>query len=166
MYPAMAFLVKGVVIVAGLFFEPTITDFSWLIELGWSRVWVAMLELVFLLIGGYLSYEIWIMHGFHQNASVISLLILNSPYLLYFSAGYLISQGLLPEGMELVKSLLLICMFIHWIYLVIRILHTPVVFDILLQRKKEIHPGIPMQATLFSFVLGCASWIFSFLILN
>lgn len=166
MYAVMAFLVEGVVILAGLFFEPTITDFSWLISFGWSLVWVAVLGLVFILIGGYLNYEIWILLGFHQNASFISLLILNSPFLLYFLAGYLISQGLLPEGMEAVKSLMLICLIMHWVYLVIRILFAPVVFRFLLRKGTIFHPKITKQASTFSILLGCVSWVFSFMVLN
>lgn len=166
MYSTMAFLVEGVVILAGLFFEPTITDFSWLVEFGFSQVWVAMLGLVFILIGGYLNYEIWILLGFHQNASTISLLIVNIPYLFYFLVGYLISQGLLPEGMEAVKSLMLISMIMHWIYLVIRILLAPVVFGILLRKRAPIQPQITKRVNAFSMFLGCISWVFSFLILN
>ena len=97
MYPIMVFLVEGVVILAGLFFDQTITDFSWLGELGLSQVWVAVIGLVFILIGGYLSYEIWILLGFHQYHPVIALVIVNIPYVLYFLVGYLISQRLLPE---------------------------------------------------------------------
>lgn len=98
MYAVMAFLVEGVVILAGLFFEPTITDFSWLISFGWSLVWVAVLGLVFILIGGYLNYEIWILLGFHQNASLISLLILNSPFLLYFFGWIFDQSGIVAGG--------------------------------------------------------------------
>jgi len=166
MYPIMVFLVEGVVILAGLFFDQTITDFSWLGELGLSQVWVAVIGLVFILIGGYLSYEIWILLGFHQYHPVIALVIVNIPYMLYFLAGYLISQRLLPAGMEAVISILLICMVLQLVYMAIRILLAPVLYNFLLRKRRVYQQQITKWASLFSLFLGCVAVVMSFLVLN
>ncbi len=166
MYPVMVFLVEGVVILAGLFFDQTITDFSWLVELGLSQVWVGVIGLVFILIGGYLSYEIWILLGFHQYHPVIALVIVNIPYMLYFLAGYLIRQRLLSAGMEAVKSILLICMVLQLVYMAIRILLAPVLYNFLLRKRMVYQQQITKWASLFSLFLGCVAVMMSFIVLN
>ena len=166
MYPVMVFLIEGVVILAGLFFDQTITDFSWLVELGLSQVWVAVIGLVFILIGGYLSYEIWILLGFHQYHPVIALVIVNIPYVLYFLVGYLIGQRLLPDGMEAIKSILFICMVLQLVCLTIRILLAPVIFDLLLRKRTTYQQQITKWASIFNISLGCVAMMMSFLVLN
>lgn len=166
MYPIMTFLIEGMVILGGLFFDETITDFAMLIELGWSPIWVGMLGLMLIIVGGYLSYELWALQGIHQGCSRKKLLLLNSQYTLYWLAGYLVSQMLLPVELRSVKEFLAICMILHWIYLGIRILIAPSILSRFMKKEMGPIPKISLQSSMFSLILGSASWFLSFLVLN
>ncbi len=166
MYPIMAFLIEGMVILGGLFFDETITDFAMLIQLGWPPIWVGMLGFILIIIGGYLSYEIWALHGIHQGSSPKKLLLLNSQYVFYWLAGYLVSQMILPVQLRSVKEFLAICMVLQWLYLGFRILIAPSIFSRLIKKEMELLPKISLQSSMFSLILGSASWFLSFFVLN
>ena len=165
-YSSMAFLIEGMVIIAGLFFDQTITDFAMLNEIGWSQIWIGLLGTIFILIGGYLSYKIWILYGIHRENSIKKLLWMNSQYVIYFLAGFLISQSLLPEELSSIKELLAICMVLHWLFLAIRILLAPRILSRLEMGKIRPVPEITHYSSTFNLILGVVSWAASFLVLN
>jgi membrane-associated protease RseP (regulator of RpoE activity) len=165
MYPTMAFLVEGMVIIGGLFFNQTITDFAMLIEMGWPQVWVGTLGLILILIGAYLNYKDWMLFDIYRKNAVRKLLWLNSQYILYSLAGYFVSQLLLPKELLSIKEFLAICMVLHWAYLGIRILLAPRIFHYL-NKTAAPFPKITQHASVIILILGCLSWIASFFILN
>ncbi len=140
MYVAMAFLIEGMVIIGGLFFQETVTDFTWLIQLGWSPFLVGFLGIIFVGIGGYLSYEIWIFLGITPESPRILILLLNSPYILYFGLAYLISQMLLPSEISFMKHFLVISLVLHWSYLGLRIMLVPILMP---RIQKRIEMDVP-----------------------
>lgn len=166
MYPIMAFLIEGMVILGGLFFDQTITDFAMLLEIGWSRILIGILGLTIIFVGGYLSYEMWILLGFTRESPRKKLFWINSQYALYFLAGYLISQMILPIELRSVRELLAICMVLHWLYLGIRILFAPVILAVFELNKVEQFPKISLHSGVFSIILGFSSWVASILVLN
>jgi hypothetical protein len=166
MYAAMTFLMEGIVIITGLFFQETVTDFAWLIRLGWSPIFVGFLGIIFVGIGGYLSYEIWIILEITPESSRKRIILLNSPYILYSGLAFFIGQWLLPSEMSFIKSFLAVGMILHWLYLGIRIILAPAILPEIQKRMRGDIPEVTINTSKFSLMLGCASWVLSFLVLN
>jgi hypothetical protein len=162
MYPATAFLTEGMVIIAGLFFEETITDFAWLISLGWHPIIVGILGTLFITAGGYLTYEIWILIGIDLKNPRMKLWILNIPYLLYGLAGFLIGQAITID-LDFFKRFLATCAVLQWLFLVIRIMLYPTFAPIIQKRTINTKPRITLGSSLFSLVLGCVLWVVNLL---
>ena len=154
---------EGIVIIGGLFFDEIVTDFAILMEVGWSAIWVSLLGFILILVGGCLSYEIWILHGIHRDSSRKFLFLFNSQYFMYPLVGVLICQILLPIELRSVKEFLAICMVLHWIYLGIRIYLAPRILPVLTNNSAQ-YTNISIQSSIFSLFLGCGSWVFSFFI--
>ena len=166
MYSSMTFLIEGMVIIGGLFFDQTITDFAMLNEIGWSKIWIGLLGTILILIGGYLSYKVWMVYGVYQKDSTKKLFWMNSQYIIYFMVGFLVSQTLLPEELSSIKELLAICMVLHWLFLAIRIIIAPGVISRLEMGKEKLVPEISNYSSTFNLLLGVVSWVASFLVLN
>jgi hypothetical protein len=166
MYSAMAFLIEGMVIIAGLFFQETITDFAWLIKLGWSPILVGFLGTLFIVIGGYLSYEVWISLGITQEHSWKQLILINIPFLVYGLFGFVIGLAILPIEISFFRKFLAICMVLHWSYLGLRIMLAPMLMPRMQKRIDLDIPKVTIGLSGFSLFLGCASWVLSFLVLN
>lgn len=162
MYPATAFLTEGMVIIAGLFFEETITDFAWLISLGWHPIIVGIFGTLFIIAGGYLTYEIWILIGIDLKSHRKQLLILNIPYLLYSLAGFLIGQAMSID-LDFFKRFLTACAVLQWLFLGIRIMLYPNFTPFIQKRTIKTKPRIALGSSIFSILLGCALWIVSLL---
>jgi len=162
MYPATAFLTEGIVLIAGLFFEETITDFAWLISLGWHPIIVGILGFLFMLAGGYLTYEIWVLIGIDPNSPRMQLAILNIPYLFYGLAGFLIGQAISID-LDFFKRFLAACAVLQWLFLGIRILLYPAFAPFIQKRTFRTAPRMALGSSIFSFILGCASWVASLL---
>lgn len=166
MYSAMAFLIEGMVIVTGMFFDEVVTDFAWLINFGWTPIFVGFIGIIFIIIGGYLKYEIWILTGIHQKSPPKLIFLLNSPYFLYCAFGVLLGQVILPIEMSFFKKFMAVGMVLHWLYLGIRIYLTPVIMPRIWMRMTEDIYKVTVNSSRFSMILGCASWVLSFLVLN
>lgn len=166
MYSAMAFLGEGMVIIAGLFFEETITDFAWFIELGQSPIFVGFLGTLFIGIGGYLSYEIWISLGINQEGSRKQILIINIPFFLNGLLGFGFGLVILPIEMSFFRKFLAVLMLLHWSYLGLRIMLAPVLMPRIQKHMRMDTPKVTIGLSKLSLFLGCASWVLSFLVLN
>jgi len=166
MYSAMAFLIEGVVIIAGFFFQETITDFAWLIELGWSPILVGFLGIALIVIGGYLSYEIWISLGMSLENSRKQILLINIPFIVYVLFGFVLGLAILPIEMSFFRKFMAICMVLHWSYLGLRIMLAPMLMPRIQKHMRTDIPKVTVGLGMFSLFLGCASWVLSFLVLN
>jgi hypothetical protein len=162
MYPATAFLTEGMVIITGLFFEETITDFAWLVSLGWHSIIVGTLGTLFIIAGGYLTYEIWILIGIDLKSPRKQLLILNIPYLIYILAGFLTGQAISID-LDFFKRFLAACAVLQWLFLGIRIMLYPTFAPYIQKRTIKTRPRIALGSSIFSFLLGCALWVVSLL---
>jgi hypothetical protein len=166
MYAAMAFLIEGMVLIAGLFFQETITDFSWLISLGLPPIFVGSLGVFLIGIGGLLSYEIWILVGINSESSRKLLLLLNSSFFLYGLLGVSMGIAILPIEANFIRKFLAVGMILHWLYLGIRIILAPVILPGIQKRMRGDIPEVTINTSKFNLMLGCASWVLSFLVLN
>ena len=166
MYSAMAFLIEGMVIIAGLFFQETITDFAWLIKLGWSPVWVGFLGIALIVFGGYLSYEIWISLGMSLKNSRKQILLINIPFFVYELLGFVMGLAILPIEMSFFRKFLAVGMVLHWLYLGLRIMLVPVLMPRIQKHMRMDTPKVTIGLSWLSLFLGCASWVLSFLVLN
>jgi len=166
MYAAMTFLMEGIVIITGLFFRKNVTDFAWLIQLGWSPIFVGFLGFIFVGIGGYLSYEIWSILEITPESPRKRIILLNSPYILYFGLAFFVGQWLLPSEMSFIKSFLAVGMILHWLYLGIRIFLAPAILPGIQKRMRGDIPDETISTSKFNLLLGCASWVLSLLVLN
>jgi hypothetical protein len=166
MYPPTAFLIEGMVILAGLFFQERVTDFAWLVEFGGSPVLVGTLGVVFSAIGGWLTYRVWYLLGIDAETPYRQLISLNLPFLLYSLLGALIGYAFLQYEMVFLKKFLTATMMLHWWYVGVRIFLAPV----LLTRIRTMELGDPLILTkgssVFSITLGMVSWVLSFIVLN
>jgi len=163
MYSVMAFLIEGMVIIVGLFFRETITDFSWLMELGLSPLIIGYLGVYFIVIGGYLSYEIWISLGINSPKQI---LLINLPFLVYWLLGFAAALVLLPIEISFFRKFMATILVLQWLYLGLRIMLAPILIP---RIQKLIELDIPKATTglsKLSMFLGCASWVLSFLVLN
>jgi len=165
-YAAMAFLIEGMVLITGLFFDEVVTDFSWLISFGLHPVLVAALGILLIMIGGFLNYEVWNLVGITSETPRMQIFRLNSPFLIYSLIGFVIGFAILPIELKFFRYFLGLGMLLHSGYLVLRVVINPLIMP-LFQRRKRDEP-LPITAELgkFSMVLGCTSWVVSFLILN
>jgi hypothetical protein len=166
MYPPTAFLIEGVVILAGLFFQERVTDFAWLVEFGGSPVLVGSLGVVFTAIGGWLTYRVWYLVGIDAGTPYSQLILLNLPFLLYSLLGALIGFAFLQYEMAFLKKFLTATMMLNWLYVGVRIF----LARVLLTRIRTMELGDPLILTKgssnFSITLGMASWVLSFMVLN
>lgn len=166
MIPATAFLIEGMVIVAGFFIQERVTDFSMLISLGWSPVLVGLLGVLILILGGYLTYEVWRAVGIQPGSSRLELFLFNGGFFLYTLAGVLLSEYMLPPEMVLIRRFLRVNFSLHWIYLGIRVFLAPVFLKIM-QRGIQVHRiQLSKRAGIFSIVFGLSAWLSSFLLFN
>jgi len=163
MYSAMAFLIEGMVIIAGLFFQETITDFSWLMELGWSPTVIGFLGISFIAIGGYLSYEIWISLGICSRKQI---LLLNIPLLIYWLLGLAIGVAILPIEISFFRKFLAAILVLQWLYLVLRIILAPILVPRIQKRMCVDTQKVTIGFCKLSLLLGCASWALSLIVLN
>ena len=166
MIPATAFLIEGMVIIAGYFIQERVTDFSFLILLGWSPVIVGLLGILFVLIGGYLNYEVWLDIGIRLDCPRTKLFLFNGVFILYILSGFLLSQHLLPTEMETISRFLRINFAFHGLYLAIRILIAPVVLPLIRRGKEWQSMQYSIQDSSSSMVLGIVAWMVSFIVLN
>jgi len=166
MFAATAFLIEGMVIIAGLFFQETVTDFAWLINLGWAPIFVGFLGVIFLIVGGLMTYKVWVLLGIDLKRSRRLIFLLNGTFILYVFSGYLICQMLLSSEMDFIKKFLALAMVLHLLYLGVRILLTPLILPRIQERMTGDFPKITKRCSRFSMILGSASWVLSFLILN
>jgi hypothetical protein len=166
MYSAMAFLIEGMVIIAGLFFQETITDFAWLISLGLTPIFVGCLGIFLIGFGGLLSYEIWILVGITPESSRKQLILLNGPFFLYGLLGVSMGMAILPIEANFVRKFLAVGMVLHWLYLGIRIILASSIVPRIRERMPGDIPKVAINTSKFSLILGCASWVLSFLVLN
>ena len=166
MIPATAFLIEGMVIVAGFFIQENVTDFSFILLLGWSPVIVGLLGILFVLIGGYLNYEVWLDIGIRFDCPRTKLFLFNGVFILYILSGFLLSQHLLPPEMEAISRFLRINFAFHGLYLAIRILIAPVVLPLIRRGKEWQSMQYSIQDSSSSMVLGIVGWLISFIVLN
>ena len=166
MIPATAFLIEGMVIVAGFFIQERVTDFSMLISLGWSPFLVGVLGIVFLLLGGYLTYEVWLLVGVQPESPRLRLLLFDGGFILYTVSGFLLSEYLLPPDMVMIKRFLRVNCSLHWLYLAIRIFFAPSILPVIQNRLQGKSYQMPKRASSLSMILGFAAWVSSILFLN
>ena len=113
------------VILAGLFFKETVTDFSWLISFGWSPILVGLIGFIFINIGGLLTYKVWIMSGIKQKTSRKLIFFLNGPFVVYCLLGFLFGQIMVPIDWIFIKRFLGVALILHWLYIGLRIYFAP-----------------------------------------
>lgn len=166
MIPATAFLIEGMVIVAGFFIQERVTDFSMLISLGWSPVLVGILGVLILLLGGYLTYGVWLVVGIQPTSSQLELWLFNSGFILYTLAGFLLSEYMLPPEMVLIKRFLRVNFVFHWIYLGIRVYLAPIFLPMMHHGIQVNSFRLTKRAGMLSIILGVTAWMSSFLLLN
>jgi hypothetical protein len=166
MYSAMAFLIEGMVIITGLFFQETITDFAWLIEIGWTPVFVGFLGILIIGIGGLLSYEIWDSLGISQENFRRQLWLINIPFFTYGLLGFVMGLAILPIETNFFRKFMAVCMILHWLYLGLRIMLAPVLMPRIQKRGEMAIPKMTTGLSSLSMLLGSASWAISFLVLN
>ena len=166
MYSAMAFLIEGMVMVAGVFFEEIVSDFQWMVSFGWSPVLVFILGLVILFIGSYLMYELWILLGIGQESTRSWILVFNSSFLLYFIIPAIITPILIPAEMDFISRFVIVLMILHWIWLGIRIILAPIILAKINPLLPKDIPPIDKVTCIFTLILGVLSWIASFVFWN
>jgi hypothetical protein len=163
-YAASAFLIEGMVILAGLFFQETVTDFSWLAYFGWSRLAVAGLGAAFSLIAGYLLFDLWHFLGARASGARKTLLVLILPNLLYGLLSLALLQVLLPIDPGFFKRFAAVNLVLQTVYLVGLAWISPWV----LSRMQNGGAGFKAsrRGALVCMLLGCAAWAASFMVLN
>ncbi|NIS47710.1 MAG: hypothetical protein GWN61_17740 [candidate division Zixibacteria bacterium] len=166
MYATMAFLIEGMVLIAGLFFEETVTDFSWLISLGVHPVFVGILGVLLIVIGGLLNYGAWRSVGVTPQSPRWQILLLNTSFLVYVLAGFAIGMVISPIDIQFIRRFLFVAMLLHWLYLGLRVILNPYIMPRLQRRMQTGHLELTGNSGRLSMALGCASWVISFLILN
>lgn len=166
MYAAMAFLIEGMVLIAGLFFEQTVTDFSWLISLGVHPVFVGILGVLLIVIGGVLNYGVWRSVGITPESPRWQILLLNTSFLVYVLAGFAIGMVILPIEIQFLRRFLFVAMLLHWSCLGLRVMLNPYIMPRLQRSMQAGHLQLTGNSGMFSMALGCASWVISLLILN
>ena len=166
MYAAMAFLIEGMVLITGLFFDEVVTDFSWLISFGLHPVLVAALGILLIMIGGFLNYEVWNLVGITSETSRMQIFLLNSPFLLYSLVGFAMGFAILPSELKFFRYFLGLAVLLHSLYLALRVAINPFIMPLFQRRKLDKYLPITANLGKFSMVLGCTSWIVSFLVLN
>jgi hypothetical protein len=163
MYSATAFLIEGMVIIAGLFFQETITDFSWLLKFGLPSLIIGFFGVSFIVIGGYLSYEIWISLGITSTKQI---LLINLPFLVYFLLGFVMGLVLWPIEISFFRKFMATLLILQWLYLGLRIMLAPMLMPRIQKHMRMDTPKVTIGLSRLSLFLGCASWMLSFLILN
>ena len=166
MYAAMAFLVEGMVLINGLFFDEVVTDFSWLIYFGLHPMLVAALGILLIMIGGFLNYEVWNLVGITSETPRMQIFLLNSPFLIYGLVGFVMGFAILPIELKFFGYFLGLAVLLHSIYLALRVALNPFIMPLFQRRKRDESLPITAKIGKFSMVLGCTSWIVSFLVLN
>ena len=166
MYPATAFLIEGMVIIAGFFFQEKVTDFAMLVDQGLSPLIVGVLGVFFLLIGGYQTYVVWVLHGIVPMYSRFKIFLLNGPFIIYGLRGILFFRFSLPVEMNFIKNFITLTMILHWLYLGLRILLVPIILPQIQKRMISGYPQVSKSDGIYSILLGSAAWLASLLILN
>jgi len=166
LYSATSYLIEGMVILVGLFFQETVTDFSWLIELGWSPILVGLLGFIFIIIGGLLTYKIWIVSGINQKTSRRLILFLNGPFSVYCLVGLLIGQVILPIELSFFKKFMALSLVFHCLYMGLRIYFAPTLLPRIRNMMAMDIPAPTKNASRFSLILGSVAWVLSFMVLN
>ena len=165
-YSATAFLIEGMVIIGGLFLDETITDFGFLIEMGWSSTGVMLIGMILVIYGGYLNYFVWFSLGVGSKTPRLKIWLLNLPFILYVGAGVVVGQVLLPEAMRSVRDLLTTCMILHWVYLGLRITLIPVIKPTINNSFIRRCLEISNKPSWLSILIGSMSWVLSIIVLN
>lgn len=166
MYPPTAFLIEGVVILAGLFFQERVTDFAMLVEFGGSPVLVGLLGTVFTGLGGWLTYRVWKLVGVDAQTPYRLLILLNLPFMLYCLLGSLIGYALLQYEMAFLKKFLTATMLLQWLYVGVRIYLTRLILPRIKSKWGRDPLSLTKAASGYNLLLGTASWVLSFLVLN
>jgi len=166
MYAATAFLIEGMVLITGLFFQETVTDFSWLISKGLSPIFVGGLGIFLILIAGLLTYSVWEMIGVTATTNRWKVLLLNSSLFLYVLTGFMIGRAIALIAPSFVLRFLLIAMLFHWGYLALRVVLNPLIMSLIQRHQAEPPALVSAKLSRLSMALGGVSWVLSFLVLN
>ena len=166
MYAAMAFLIEGMVLVAGLFFDETITDFSWLISLGYPPIFVGIIGVLLIVVGGFLNYGVWNMVGITPESPRMKILLLNSSFLVYGLVGFVMSLAIFPIELQFFRNFMAISTLLQWLYLSLRIVLNAVFMPRIQRRMRTKHPQMTVKFGRLSMFIGSTSWLISFMVLN
>lgn len=127
-YGVQAFVIEGIVIVGGLFFSETLTDFSFLQLYGWPDFVIALIGVGIISVGMWLTYRLWGEFGFTDQSSRGRLVLFNSVLLVYHGLSFTVSNALIPESEAMIRRFMGIIFIVQFVYLGIRIALAPLGF--------------------------------------
>ena len=166
MYPVMAFLIEGVVILAGFFFSDSYTDFAILIDLGFPVFVVGIISAVLILGGLFGMYQIWGLLGIQREDSFLKVLLVNIVYPLYFGVAYVVMGVLIGSFVGDIQILMLISLVIHiGLLLLLTSLHKVILPKFVKILPKNIKSP-DVKVTLYCILMGVAFVALSLIFFN